>query len=239
MKHPVTNDTLHRTNIKGMKRGRNVAVYPGATLFPNVELGDNVTIFPGAVIGRPPMSSGATLRKPASQELLPVKIGDNCVIGANAVIYMDVEIGPNSMICDTACVREGCRIGEYVLISMGVTVNYDTLIGNRVKVLDNTHLTGNMVVEDDVFIAMLVTTANDNLMGRDSNVEALETMIGPTVKRFATIGQGACLLPGVSIGENAIVGSNSVVTKDVAPETVVVGVPARRVRSLTSEEIRH
>jgi len=194
MEKQVTDAIVGPVGIEEITHGDNVVVYPGAILFPNVELGNNVTIFPGAVVGRPPLSSGATRRVSASEELAPVRIGDGCVIGSNAVIYMGVDIGRNSMICDTACVREGCSIGEYVVIAMGVTVNYDTKIGNRVKVMDNTHLTGNMVIEDDVFVAMLVTTANDNSMGRAAEVDSLETLLGPTIKRFATIGQGACLL---------------------------------------------
>jgi acetyltransferase-like isoleucine patch superfamily enzyme len=224
--------------MKAFAQGKNCKVYEGAVLFPNVVLGDNVTIFPGAVIGRPPLSTGATTRRAETTSLAPVRIADNCIVGANAVIYADVEIKNNTMICDTACMREGCRIGSFCVIAMGVTINYNTKIGDRVKVMDNTHLTGNMVIEDDVFIGMLVTTANDNLMGRKpSAVEGEWSEKGPLVRRFATIGQGACLLPGVEIGENAIVGANSVVTKNVEPRSLVMGIPARFKRYLTSSEL--
>ena len=220
------------------KKGKNCKIYRGSYIFPNVILGDNVTVFPNAVIGRPPLSSGATTRRISVEKLLPVLIGDNCVIGSNAVIYMDVKIGKNSMICDTACIREGIRIGDYSIIAMGVTINYNTKIGNRVKIMDNTHLTGNMIIEDDVFIAMLVTTANDNKMGRTPpKIEGEWEKKGPIIRRFATIGQGACILPNVEIGENAIVGANSVVTKNVAPKTVVMGIPAVFKRNLYDYEI--
>ena len=216
--------------------GSSCEIYDNAVIFDNVILGDNVTVLPGAVIGRPPKSTGATRLK-SDASAAPVRIGNNCVIGANAVIYSDVEIGDNTMICDTACVREGCRIGCYCVIAMGVTINYSTTIGDRVRVMDNTHLTGNMTIEDNVFVGMLVTTANDNTMGRRPPPEGVKQM-GPTIRRFATIGQGACILPGLEIGENAIVGANSVVTKDVQPRTVVTGVPARFHRELTDDEVR-
>ncbi len=148
------------------QQDKNCRVYEGSVLFPNVKLGKNVVIFPGAVIGRPPVSSGATVRQTEVQELEPVEIGDSCVIGANAVIYMGVKIGDHSMVCDTACIREGCEIGSYSVIAMGVTINFNTKIGNRVKIMDNTHITGNVVIEDDVFISTLVTTTNDSSMGR-------------------------------------------------------------------------
>ncbi len=218
--------------------GKGCTVYKGAVLFPNVVLGANVTIFPGAVIGRPPLSSGTTWRLPRTSELLPVEIGDCCVIGSNAVIYAGVKIGHHTMICDTACVREGCEVGDYSLIAMGVTVNYDAKIGHRVKVMDNTHITGNMIIEDDVFVGMLVTTANDNAMGRKPAEARDWTGPGPVVRRWATIGQGACLLPGVEIGENAIVASNAVVTRNVPPRTLVMGIPARPVRELRPEELK-
>jgi acetyltransferase-like isoleucine patch superfamily enzyme len=216
--------------------GKNCVIYETAAIFENVVLGDNVTVFPGAVIGRPPMSTGATRTRP-DVSLRPVRIGKDCVIGANAVIYSDVEIGDNSMICDTACIREGCRIGSFCVIAMGVTINYNTKIGNRVRVMDNTHLTGNMIIEDGVFIGMLVTTANDNYMGRKPPPEESKQS-GPTIRRFATIGQAACILPGIEIGENAIVGSNAVVTKNVAPRTLVTGIPATFRRYLKEDEIK-
>lgn len=220
------------------QRGKDCTVYEGTVLFPNVRLGDKVVIFPGAVIGRPPVSSGATTRQVEVSDLLPVEIGDHCVIGSNAVIYMGVKIGHHSMISDTACIREGCQIGDYSLVAMGVTINYNTKIGSRVKIMDNTHITGNMIIEDDVFIGMLVTTANDNSMGRKPAEGRDWSGRGPTVRRFSTIGQGACILPGVEIGENAIVGTNAVVTKDVPARTLVLGIPARVVRELNEKELK-
>ncbi len=219
-------------------QGENCRIYDGAHIFPNVRLGNNVTVFPGAVIGRPPLSSGATTRVVATADLLPVIIGDNCVIGANAVIYMNTKIGHHTMICDTACMREEVEIGDYSIIAQGVTINYRTKIGSRVKIMDNTHITGNMLIEDDVFIAMLVTSANDNAMGRKPAAGRDWAGTGPIVRRFATVGQGTCMLPGVEIGRNAIVGANSVVSKNVPAETLVMGVPARVVRKLRPEEIR-
>jgi acetyltransferase-like isoleucine patch superfamily enzyme len=88
-------------------------------------------------------------------------------------------------------------------------------------------LVGNAVIENNVFIGMLVTMANDNSMGRGN--DDLKDMLGPTIREGAIIGQASCLLPGVIIGENSIVGANSVVTKDVEEDTLVMGVPAKKV----------
>jgi acetyltransferase-like isoleucine patch superfamily enzyme len=216
-------------------QGKDCKVYPSAVIFSNVILGNNVTIFPGAVIGRPPLSSGATLIPIETNPLASVRIGDNCVIGANSVIYADVEIGNNTMICDTACIREECRIGSYSVIAMGVTINRAAKMGNRVKIMDNSHITTNAIIKDDVFISTGVTLSNDNAMGRKPIPKG--GFIGPTIRRFATIGQGACILPGIEIGENAVIGANSVVTKNVPPRSVVMGVPATFKRWLKPDEI--
>ena len=78
-------------------------------------------------------------------------------------------------------------------------------------------------------------TTNDNFMGRTDRRHALRK--GPTIRRGARIGGGAVLCPGIEIGEEAFVGAGAVVTKDVAPRTVVVGSPARRIRDVAPDEL--
>jgi acetyltransferase-like isoleucine patch superfamily enzyme len=124
---------------------------------------------------------------------------------------------------------------------MGVTINYNTTIGSRVKIMDNTHLTGNMTIEDDVFVSTLVSTTNDNSMGREAALKVppeLRSRHGPIIRRHATIGQGACILPGIEIGENAMIGANSVVTGSIPARVLALGVPARIVRQLRESEIK-
>ena len=212
----------------------------GAWIAEDTIIGDNTIVLPGAVIGRPPISTKSQIRK-TTETLPPLKIGDNCVIGANVVLYRGSTIGDNTLIGDTACIRETVTIGNNCIIAMGVTVNYNTVIGNHVKIMDNTHITGNMIIEDDVFIGMLVTSANDNSMGREAflNIpEELRKREGPKIRRYATIGQASCLLPGIEIGENSIIGTNSVVTKDIRPHALAVGSPARVIRQLEDHEIK-
>lgn len=213
----------------------------GAWIATDTVLGQNVTILPGAVLGRPPLSTKAQVRK-AHAALPPLVIGDNCVIGANAVIYRGTTIGNNTLVGDTACIREQVQIGQSCIIAMGVTVNYNTIIGSRVKVMDSSHITGNSLIEDDVFVSLLVGTANDNSMGREAafNKPAEQRdRRGVTIRRFGRIGQGAMIMPGIEIGENGVVAAGSVVNRSVAPRTVVFGAPARAVRMLREEEILH
>jgi acetyltransferase-like isoleucine patch superfamily enzyme len=201
-------------------------ISPHAYIFEGVELGENVTVFPGAVLGRMPLSSGAAKSSAGAHDLPPLIIGDNCIIGSNAVLYAGSIIGSRTMICDTACLRERNTIGENCIIAMGVTINYGTIIGDNTRIMDNTHITGNAVIGDDVFIGMLVTMANDNSMG--AAVKATDEFKGPRIRNGARIGQGACLFPSIEIGEYAVVGANSVVTRDVPAHATVMGSPARR-----------
>lgn len=88
-----------------------------------------------------------------------------------------------------------------------------------------------MIIEDHVFFGPLVTSMNDKYMDR-----AEETFKGPHVKRGARIGGNATLLPGITIGEEAVIGAGAVVTKDVGPYTVAVGVPAKPIKEVPKEQ---
>ncbi len=111
-----------------------------------------------------------------------------------------------------------------------MSVNYNTTIGNDTKIMDNTHITGNMSIGNHVFISLQVATANDNTMGREEYDEA--HVQGAKICDYVTIGAAANILPGVEIGENAIVGASALVTKNVPPNKVVMGIPARIVHDV-------
>ena len=122
--------------------------------------------------------------------------------------------------------REGCEIGDQVIIGRGVQALYECKIGNRSRIQDQVHLVGNLIIEEDVFIGMGVMTSNDNNVYLARFGLANLDLHGPVIRRFAVIGTGAVLLPGVEIGTGAMVAAGAVVTRDVAPWTVVAGVPA-------------
>ena len=95
-------------------------------------------------------------------------------------------------------------------------------------------MTGLSVVEDEVFIGPGVTTTNDDAMGRHRPDAPLA---GATLRRACRVGGGVVLTPGVEIGEEAFVAAGAVVTRDVEPRTVVMGVPARAVRRVPDEDL--
>ena len=212
----------------GVKLGRNVIIHPFAVIGEGVTLGEGVEVFSGTVIGKEPKGAGATARKLQFERR--IRIGNNTSIGPNAVIFYDVEIGHNTLIGDGASIRDKCQVGSYCIISRYVTLNYNTTIGNNTKIMDLTHITGNASVGNNVFISIHVSTTNDNRMGKDGYQE--KHIIGPQIEDGAFIGAGASILPSVRVGAEAVVGSGSVVTKDVSSRTVVMGIPAKPMRTI-------
>jgi acetyltransferase-like isoleucine patch superfamily enzyme len=143
--------------------------------------------------------------------------------------------GARCVVADGAGVRERCTVGDSVVIGRGVTVENDTTIGSRTRIQSGAYVTAYVTIEQDVFIAPMVVTTNDNYMGRTER--RLTEMRGCTIRRGARVGGGAHILPGVEIGEEAFVATAAVVTRDVPPRTIVMGVPARPVRDVPEEEL--
>jgi acetyltransferase-like isoleucine patch superfamily enzyme len=204
-----------------------VIIHPHVVINEGVIIGDGVEIFSGAIIGKEPKGAGATARQPKFNKR--VSIGVNSSIGPHAVIFYDVEIGKNTLIGDGASIRENCKIGNFSIIGRYVTLNYNVHVGNHVKIMDHAWMAGNMNVGNYVFISGGVLTTNDTTMGAPDNIESMR---GPSIEDGAMIGVGATLLSGVIIGKNAIVGAGSVVTSDVEPGTLIMGIPARVVKKV-------
>jgi acetyltransferase-like isoleucine patch superfamily enzyme len=209
--------------------GENSIIHPNVVIESGVEIGKNVEIFPGAYLGKEPKGAGATARTPVFER--KVLINDNCSIGPNAVIFYNVTIGENTLLGDGASIREKCIVGSFCIISRYVTINYNTTIGNHTKIMDLTHITGNTIIEDNVFISTMVGMTNDNF---DTVGYSDDQIVGPRIKKNVAIAAGVTILPKVEIGEGAIVGAGAVVTKNVEPHQIVMGVPARFVRSVNN-----
>lgn len=129
----------------------------------------------------------------------------------------------------------GCSIGDNSKIGTFVEIQKNAVIGNNVKVSSHTFICEGVKIEDNVFIGHNVSFINDKYP-RSANADgSLQTeadwkVVPTVVKKGASIGTSSTILCGVTIGENAIVGAGSVVTKDVPANTVVAGNPARFLR---------
>lgn len=134
----------------------------------------------------------------------------------------------------------GCEVGEDSKIGTFVEIQKGARIGDRCKISSHTFICEGVEIEDEVFVGHGVTFTNDRYPRATAatgqlQTEADWTCVPTLVKRGASIGSGATILPGVTIGEQAIVGAGSVVTKDVPAGAVVAGNPARVIKSVFNE----
>lgn len=132
----------------------------------------------------------------------------------------------------------GCSIDDNTKIGTFVEIQKNASIGKNCKISSHTFICEGVYIEDNVFVGHNVTFINDKhprsvnedgTMQTESNWEVIETF----VKKGASIGSSSTILCGVIIGENAIVGAGAVVTKDVPPNTIVAGVPAKVIKEIT------
>lgn len=135
----------------------------------------------------------------------------------------------------------GCEIGDDVKIGTFVEIQKGAIIGNRCKISSHSFICEGVTLEEGVFIGHSVTFTNDrypratNLTG-ELQTEADWKCVRTLVKKGASIGSGATLLCGITIGENAMIGAGSVVTKDVPAGATVAGNPARIMRPISLEK---
>ncbi|MCG3118830.1 MAG: 2,3,4,5-tetrahydropyridine-2,6-dicarboxylate N-acetyltransferase [bacterium] len=151
-------------------------------------------------------------------------------------ITADVRLGTNVKIYDFVNLY-GCAIGENTKIGTFVEIQKGVTIGKNCKISSHTFICEGVMIEDEVFIGHNVTFINDVYPRATEANGKLQTetdwvCIPTRVKAGASIGSGATLLCGITVGENAIVGAGSVVTKDVPPNTIVAGNPARVLRKI-------
>lgn len=141
----------------------------------------------------------------------------------------DCGIGERTRVWQFVVVMKGARIGADCNICAHTLIESDVVVGDRVTLKSGVQLWDGLRIEDDVFIGPNVTFTNDPFPRSRVRPAAW----GQTrVCRGASVGAGAVVLPGVTIGARAMVGAGAVVTRDVPPATLVVGNPARFVRTL-------
>lgn len=147
----------------------------------------------------------------------------------------DVKLGKNVRLVGFVNLY-GCEIGDDVKIGTFVEVQKGAKIGNRCKISSHTFICEGVTLEDEVFVGHNVTFTNDRYPRAASDgklqTEADWSCIPTLVKRGASIGSGAVLLCGITVGENSMIGAGSVVTRDVPPDAIVAGNPARVVKSI-------
>jgi acetyltransferase-like isoleucine patch superfamily enzyme len=151
-------------------------------------------------------------------------------------ISPDVTLGKNVRLSKFINLY-GCEIGENTKVGAFVEIQKNARVGKNCKVCSHTFICEGVTIEDEVFIGHGVTFINDSYPRAANGKGQLQTEADWTVentliKRGASIGSGSTVLSKITIGENALVGAGSVVTKDVPPNAIVAGNPARVLRKL-------
>jgi UDP-2-acetamido-3-amino-2,3-dideoxy-glucuronate N-acetyltransferase len=173
--------------------------------------------------------------EPDSDPIHPdVEFGQNVRIGYFVVIEEDCKIGDDTYIGDHVVIKADSIIGKHCRIGHGCIFEGRGKIGDRVTIMPNGQICLDGVIEDDVFIGPNYIGLNTMQIVHGRGRPAYNP---PVIKRAARIGGGVIVMPGVIVGENALVAAGSLVTKNVPDRTVVMGAPAKIIRMVEPEEL--
>ena len=189
-------------------------------IYPNVFIGSSTLIEPPCIIGKPPRNA-----QPGQYKTI---IGANSTIRPFSTIYAGVKIGDGFQCGQGVSIRENNVIGDDVSIGTNTALEFGNRIGARARIHTGCFLEA-VTLEDDVIIAPNVVFTDDP---HPRCPRYSECVGGAIVKRGARIGANATILPGVTIGENALIGAGSVVVKDIPENAVAVGNPARVIKPI-------
>ena len=151
----------------------------------------------------------------------PLRLGAHARIRSNSVLYTNSVIGDYFETGHNVVVREENQIGHHVSIWNNSCIDYGCSIGNGVRIHNNIYIAQFTILEDEVFLAPGVMMAND------PHPICTKCMKGPTLKRGCRVGVNVTILSHVTIGEGALIGAGSVVTRDIPPFTLAYGNPAK------------
>jgi len=152
----------------------------------------------------------------------PAIIGDNAVIRSGSVIYADSTIGDRFTCGHNVIVRAKSILGNDVVLLHQTTLEGNLRIGSGVKIMSHVYLSSTTSIGDFVFVGPGVNFLNSKYPMRDD-----APVCGATISAGVCIGGGVTICPGITIGEGAFIGAGSVVTRDVPPHTLAMGVPAK------------
>jgi acetyltransferase-like isoleucine patch superfamily enzyme len=185
-------------------------------------VGDNARIFDPVTLGFP------SRENLAKKDFSGTIIGKNAVIRSGSILYCDVVIGDDFQTGHNVMIREKTKIGDRVAVGTGSVIEGHTVIGNDVSIQSMVFIPTDTWIGNHVFIGPNAVLTNDRYP--PTRIGGLK---GPIIKDNAAIGANVTLLPGICIGEGALVAAGSVVTRDVPEYMLAIGSPAR-IHSLPS-----
>lgn len=191
-------------------------------LLANVRIGRNVQIGRYCIVGFPPVGY--------AEGDLETVIGDEALLRTHTVIYAGVVIGEAFQSGHGVLIREFTHVGRGVSIGSGSVVEHHVEIGNEVRVHSQAFIPEYTVLEDGCWIGPRVVLTN---VPYPLSRRAKEYLRANRICRGAKVGANATVLPGVVVGEGSLVGAGAVVTRNVPPETVVIGNPAKIIKKVS------
>jgi acetyltransferase-like isoleucine patch superfamily enzyme len=212
--------------------GGDVVFGAHVTVHDGTRIGQGCVIEDGVVLGKRPRLARHSAAR--GRDLAGLELGRRVTVCSGAIVFAGAQIADEAIIGDQSFVRERTRLGHGSVVGRGSVLDNDVVVGARVRIQTNVYITAGTVVEDDVFVGPGASTTNDDTMSRHGPEYSLQ---GATLRRACRIGGGAVLVPGVEIGEEAFVAAGAVVTRDVPPRAVVMGVPARVVRDVPDADL--
>jgi len=224
---PAASPVLPSDRAPGLYVGDGVHIPSDAVIGVNVVLHAGVTLGAGCLIQDGAVLGKQPLRHPTSRAPDDAGgrtfLGDGVLVGAGAVICDGATIGNEAVVGDHALIREGANIGAGCVLGNGVAIGFGVHVGAGSWIRNNAVLAPATVVEETVFVGVNVSTTDTNGMEPGTGL----SLEGVTLRRGCRVGSGVTFLPGVEVGEGAVVGAGSVVTKSVPAGAVAMGVPAR------------
>lgn len=208
--------------------GHHVVIRSGTHIGNNVQIGDHT------VVGQQPMRAANSAVTSEKIHVGP-HIQDRVRIGSASVIYAGCEISEDAFVADLATVREDVRVGRKTIVGRGVAIENQCTIGAFCKLETNAYITAYSTLGDRVFVAPGVRTSNDNFIGRTE--ERFKHFKGIIAEDGARLGVGCTILPGRRVGRDALIAAGAVLTRDAEAATVYVGVPARPIGPVPTEQL--
>lgn len=196
--------------------GRNVRIGDNSTIYDNVEIHDDSTICNETVIGEP---LAAYYHDHAYQNPATV-IGPHSLVRSHSIIYAGCTIGADFSSGHRVTIRENTSIGEHCSIGTLCDIQGDVIIGKYCRLHSNVHLSKTSSIADFVFMYPYSVMTNDSC-------PPSETVKGGHIASYTQVGVHVVILPGVRVGENCLIGANSVVTKKLDDFSLAMGDPAK------------
>jgi acetyltransferase-like isoleucine patch superfamily enzyme len=215
--------------------GKGVQIAPNTVIYGPAKIGSGSFIGPNVVLGFPPKAEliASIAHRRGIHDMADraqLIIGQDCIVRPGTCVYSGASVGDAVSFGHNVMVRENVQVGGHTLIGTNVIIDGYCDIGEYVSIQTGGYIPTNSKIEDGVFLGPHVVLTNDKYLARKKT-----RLVGPTIRKGASIGANSLLMPSLEIGERAVIGAHSLVLGNVPPGCIYAGVPARKLREVPSD----